>query len=153
MRLNRIIVPTDFSEVAANALTEARALASESGAPLVLVHVWDRAAMTLNLPYLRTAQEENLALVNSLEEGLQRSLDEQASVVFEGIPVSTKLLHDASTARALATFAEPDDVIVISTHGRSGVVRFVVGSVTEKLIRLARCRVLTVPPTPEEEAA
>ncbi|MBX3272605.1 MAG: universal stress protein [Sandaracinaceae bacterium] len=143
--MTRVIAPTDFSEPSRAGLIAAREHAAPLGAPVVLVHVWDRAALELHDPLLRSVAAENTSLVESIEAGLRDQLDVIVGELFEGLEVETKILHDRSPARAITGLAEPDDVIVIATHGRTGLTRFLIGSVAEKVVRLARCPVLVVP--------
>lgn len=143
--MTRVIAPTDFSEASRVGLRAAREHAAKLGAEVVLVHAWDRTALELHDPLLRTVEAENASLVQSIEAGFQGQLDAIVKDLFEGLEVETKILHDRSPARALAELAQPDDVIVISTHGRTGITRFLIGSVAEKVVRLAHCPVLVVP--------
>ncbi len=144
--MTRVIAPTDFSEAALNGVRAARRYAERLGLPLVLVHVWDRSALTLYAPYLRSVQAENVAMMNEIEQHMEEQLAALAAQELDGLSdVQPKVLHDSSPARALAEFAEPDDVVVISTHGRTGLYRMLIGSVAEKVVRLAPCPVLTVP--------
>jgi len=148
----RVLAPTDFSDAALAGLRAARAHAEALGLPVVIVHAWDRAALTLYAPYLKTVQAENVAMMNDVEKELAAKIAQVKADVFDGFDaVSTEILHDASPARAIADFAAPDDVIVLSTHGRTGLRRALLGSVTEKVVRLAPCPVLTVPVSDESE--
>ena len=140
------------ANAAASGVRAARLHAERLGLPLVLVHVWDRSALTLYAPYLRSVQAENVAMMNEIEESMQEQLSRLVATELEGLEdVEAKVLHDSSPARALADFVEPDDVIVISTHGRTGLSRMLIGSVAEKVVRLAPCPVLTVPARPEPD--
>jgi len=148
--MTRVIAPTDFSDAAHLGVRAARTYAERLGAPLLLVHVWDRAALTLDAPYLRSVQAENVAMMNTIEKDVQEKLSAVGAEALDGMEDwQSKILHDASPARALADLAEPDDLIVLSTHGRTGLSRVLIGSVAEKVVRLAPCPVLTVPSRPE----
>lgn len=144
--MTRVIAPTDFSEASRVGLRAARAHAGRIGATVVMVHVWDRDALTFHSAALRSVEAENQMLIRSIEDQLQERLDAASAELFDGFEgVESRTLHDGSPARAIAEFAEPDDIIVLATHGRTGFKRVLIGSVAEKLVRLAPCPVLTIP--------
>lgn len=139
----RILHPTDFSAASTPAFRRAVALAKACRAPLVLVHV-----MTPPSPFIgegtppqtytdllvvaRRVARRRLAavLARARREGVR------AQVVFaEGLPAD-EILRAARRARA--------DLIVLGTHGRTGVSRLFMGSVAERVVRESRCAVLTV---------
>ncbi len=143
----KLLVPTDFSEAAALGVRAAGELAAQLGASVTLVHAWNPEAVgappaTLGWSH---AQQENL--LAEVRAHLTARLDDEREHLPEGLAIDAILLEDASAARAITDFAERHgyDLIVISTHGRTGVGRFLLGSVTEKVVRLSRTRVLTVP--------
>ncbi|MCA9608676.1 MAG: universal stress protein [Myxococcales bacterium] len=144
--MTRVIAPTDFSESSRVGLAAARQHAAAIGASVVVVHVWDKAALELHDPLLRSVEAENQSLVQSIEKNLDEQLAAIIGETFAGFDaVETKILHDQSPARAITKLAAADDVIVVATHGRTGLTRFLIGSVAEKVVRLARCPVLVVP--------
>jgi len=146
MSSSRILAPTDFSDASLVGVRAARAHAEALGRPLVLLHVWDRSALSIYAPYLETVQAENVAMMNDIEKDIAAKLADLKEAELDGLEdVSIEILHDSSAARAITDFAEPDDLIVVATHGRTGLRRVILGSVTEKLVRLAECPVLTVP--------
>jgi nucleotide-binding universal stress UspA family protein len=139
LEVREILFPTDFSDVARQAGQTAAELARHFGARLHVLHVVGPASDPAPAPSaLRDA-------VEALGAGL-RSVEATAS---------------GSAAREIVAYAAPHgiDLIVIGTHGRTGVSRALLGSVAEAVIRRATCRVLTVParleaaivtPTPPE---
>jgi nucleotide-binding universal stress UspA family protein len=132
MSFRRIVFATDFSPAVREAEALARALARQARATLHLVHV-----LPLASPPGEAAQR--LATIEgALGPGLQ------------GV---TALLF-GSAARAIVTYARDQgaDLIVVGTHGRTGVSRVLMGSVAEAVARLAPCPVLTVPAPPESSA-
>ena len=144
--MTRVIASTDFSEASLIGVRAARDHAQRLGATLVLVHVWDRGALALHSPYLKSVQAENVAMMNEIEESLAKELEGVRHELLEGVVgVSTSILDDRNPARGITRFAKPEDVIVIATHGRTGFSRALLGSVAEKVVRLAPCQVLTVP--------
>ena len=139
----KILHPTDFSECAAQAQTTAVDLAGKLGAEIVLLQVLVETPLygesVLNMPKVqsvydaqrRWAEETLEARVGDLRQrGMKASWRVQVGVPFEEIvKVATE---------------EPADMIVMGTHGRSGLNRVLLGSVAERVIRLAPCPVLTV---------
>jgi universal stress protein A len=143
-RITRILVPTDFSDTADAALDYAFGLAERFGASIQLLHVLDdpfvfegmsAEAYIAEAPALRTAM---------LEDARQR-LRHRAVPRDGGVPVETEVLFGHG-ARTIAEYAAERDVdlIVMGTHGRTGFAHLMVGSVAERLVRIAPCPVLTV---------
>jgi nucleotide-binding universal stress UspA family protein len=139
----RILHPTDFSRASSPALRRAVALARACRAPLVLLHV-----MTPPSPFIsadvppssyadllilaRRSAKRRLAAVLGR---VRRTGVRVRSIFTEGLPAD-EILRAARRARA--------DLIVMGTHGRTGVSRVFMGSVAERVVRESRCPVLTV---------
>lgn len=137
---NKIFVPLDGSLLAELALPHAVELAKRMALELVLLRVYDPLSYG-HLPRLDLIAEElREEAKNYLEEKARRLRDqgiERASpLVLEGYP-SAQIVDLAR--------AEPEGLLVISTHGRSGISRWLLGSVTERVIRHARGPLLVVP--------
>lgn len=141
--LDRILCPTDFSDFSAAAVSYATALAATYRATVRLLHV--ATPFPVVAPYLDTPGDPRL--FEAQRELVDRSLAaEAARVSAAGVPVTVEQ-RAGSAVREILDAAEDfrADVIVLGTHGRGGFERLVLGSVAEKLLRLARCAVLTVP--------
>lgn len=125
MKMKEILVPIDFSAVSEAAVKVATAMARETGARLHLVHVVPPATD----PSLGSEQ-----------------LTRFGRLFGHGLVVEIALLSGRA-AREIAKYARDKgiDLIVISTHGRTGVSRALLGSVAEGVVRLSPCFVLTVP--------
>ena len=142
MKLNRIVVATDFSEVSLRALEAAFSLGLENNATVYLVHVLENptgvdpivgwVAPSLAEPYGEAMDR----LATLIPENRQKNVTIEC-VVETGIP-----------AKVIAHFAwkKGADMIVVGTHGRTGLVRVLMGSTAEKLLREAPCQVLVVKP-------
>jgi len=135
MQIKRILVPIDFSDDSLNALAYARDLATQLGAELLLLHVIEpihfitESDVYTQQRHLSTAQLECIAV--ELRAQGQRF----RTMVRGGIP--SKVVSDtAKRARA--------GLIVMGTHGRTGLAHAVIGSIAEKVVRTASCPVLTV---------
>jgi nucleotide-binding universal stress UspA family protein len=129
-----ILVPTDGSACAESAIEHAEALASRSGATVHVLAVIDPGTLD-NAPHLERARDDNEARVTSRCEDLRRSGVDATSVVRTGGP-HREILDYAAEAAV--------DLVVMGTHGRTGLERYVLGSVTEKVVRLSETPVMTV---------
>jgi nucleotide-binding universal stress UspA family protein len=133
MRLTEILFPTDFSPASEAAGGIARAMALEAGARLHLLHV---------VPPVTDP---------SLSAG---SLTQAAKSLGDGLRVETALLSGRA-GRNIVDYAREKriDLIVLGTHGRTGISHAILGSVAETVVRLAPCLVLTVPAAVLEPAS
>jgi len=139
--LERILVPTDFSECAERARSYACELARRFGAELHLLHV----VPPVSLPgYVGPVPDELLQPEEGARQELEKWNDpafEHAKGVVRSVTTGTPFVEIVRHARDQAV-----DLIVIGTHGRSGLTHMLLGSVTEKVVRKAPCPVLTVRP-------
>jgi nucleotide-binding universal stress UspA family protein len=152
MELRNIITGTDFSEASLEAVRVAGRIADGSGASLTLAHVIARApevpaatplaiAGSVDLVTLAAAQDRRLL------EGAERHLAERRHTVLAGLPdVQTRMLFHSSVAAGLLDLSDAEDVdlLVVGSHGRTGLDRILLGSVAERVVRHASCPVLTV---------
>lgn len=151
MTPHHLLVPVDFSDDADQALAYAIELAQNLRARITLVHVihltplamGDIGATTL-VPYLedmeRTAQE----YIQAALERVHRAGLEGDSVLVQGLPFQAII----ETARD-----QNVDLVVMGTHGRTGLTHVLMGSVAEKVVRLAPCPVLVTRGTSDTPAA
>jgi nucleotide-binding universal stress UspA family protein len=144
--IRTILYPTDFSPHAACAFPMAFALARDYGARLIIAHVFHSPA---------PAHSEMAALhppPAELAEELKARLQE-IRPPDPAVPVEPRVC-EGDPAREIIALARRTcaDVIVMGTHGRTGLTRVLMGSVTEDLLRHAPCPVLTLK-TPFPEAA
>jgi nucleotide-binding universal stress UspA family protein len=141
-----ILVPLDFSDPANQALEYAMQLARQLQARLTLLHV-------THLPPL--ADVDITAYMAQVEASAQQALEaclQRAQQ--DGLPVQSLLVQGVPW-RAIVDQAKTiqADLIVMSTHGRTGVQHFLLGSVAEKVVRLAPCPVLVTRPSAQATAA
>lgn len=146
MKLNHILLPTDLSEEACRAFGPVAELARDSGAKVTLVHVV--RILVTTPPGAMFAGPLTIGDPRQEKEDAEKALKEQAKALGEGIEVQCEVLLDESVGRAVVEFAEQNDVdvIAVSTHGRSGLRRVVLGSVAEDVLRRAHLPVLAFPP-------
>jgi len=144
----RILVAVDGSANAANALQHAAELASGLAASLRLIHVVDMGLM----PYGPELGLDIDALLESRYAAAEKLLaDARDSVQQTGLEVETRLVDTAlPTVHVATTIAEDAvsakaDLVVLGTHGRRGVERWLLGSVAEGVARRSTVPVLLVP--------
>ena len=145
IRLQKILLPTDFSNYSAAATKYACELATKFDAELHLLHtleirtdVTPDFAMGLTLP--RYINESKAAV----EKSLTGVLDPQWSA---GRKVVHAILEGSPKVEIIRYARQQDiDLIVLSTHGRTGLAHVIMGSVAESVVRTAPCPVLTVRP-------
>lgn len=142
IQFRRIVCPTDFSPTAQHALDHAATMARSFGAELVILHVVPELnypirglGMAQAFPHLReelhTRAKEHLQEVQAaLGKDLKSSID-----LRDGVP------HDAILDCAKEKQA---DLIVMGTHGHTGLKHALLGSSAERVVRTAHCPVLTV---------
>lgn len=152
---DRIVVPYDGSELAAEAFPIAIAFAKTLGCGVHIVRAISPAAYapfptTMEPMASATVYESILATVE--EEG-NRSLAEAASE-FSGAGINvTQALVNGAPADAIERETQPGDLIVMTSHGRSGMGRWLLGSVAEKLVRQGPTPVVLVPSSARAGAA
>jgi len=138
---NRILVATDFGEASERALELALELAARFDSELTLVHIWEFPSFEYldGLPTPNEFAEHVAEAARARMDATIRTIEPRhanvRSIVKMGI-VWLALLHAAEEAKS--------DLIVLGTHGRRGIKRAILGSVAEKLVRLAHVPVLTV---------
>lgn len=144
MNWKKILVPTDFSHLSDQAVGIATALARESGGTVILLHVEEA-------PVAYGAGEMYYGIAEPDTEALRRMLQEIH--LPEGVAVERHLTA-GEPAGAIVRFAEENgvDLVVMSTHGRTGIVRLLMGSVAEEVVRRAKCLVLTLKPRADQSS-
>ena len=136
MRFQKILFPTDFSHTGDAALEMATALARDTGATLYIVHVQEP-------PAFYGGGEMYYGMLDPTASELIKLL-EDVKPVDPSVPFEHRMLT-GDPAGALVDFAKEEhmDLIVLGTHGRSGLSRLLMGSVAEAVVRRAECPVLT----------
>ena len=142
--VTRVLVPTDFSATADAALEYAYLVAERFGASIQLLHVLDDPFVAEGLAaeaYIAEAPALRTAMLRDAQSRLLHRATEQ----HPGIPVDREVLF-GSGAKTIAEYAKQReaDLIVMGTHGRTGVAHLLLGSVAERMVRIASCPVLTV---------
>lgn len=143
---NKILVPVDFSDSSAEALKYARMLAEKLGSQLDVLHAYD--VPTFIPPHVVVMMGEvDAPLTEHAERHATEQLDE--FLARHGIPkdaaVGRKILMGPPAMTVLEAAEDGQyDLVVMGTHGRTGLPRLVMGSTAEKVVRGCPCPVLTV---------
>lgn len=147
--IKNIIVPTDFSKLSYSAFDYARDLAEQFGAKVHLVYVLEKTPPFLAMRSLDVSEEE---IMKTMEEEAKKQLNNAASklrdesnieiiqVCRKGIDYEEIVKYSKEIENAL---------IIIATHGRTGILHTLLGSVAEKVIRYAKCPILVITPIEE----
>lgn len=141
-QFQRIVCPTDFSPTATHAVTMAASMASSFGAELVLLHVIPEfeypirgLGMASSFPHLR----------EELHTRARERLEETKTSLGPNLKVRTEVRDGDPYEQILACArADKADLIVLGTHGHTGIRHALLGSTAERVVRLAECPVLTV---------
>jgi nucleotide-binding universal stress UspA family protein len=143
--IKKILAPIDFSAYSRHAFEIAWSLARDYGGSLVLLHVVPPPLITPESGYV-------LSTLDDTDEALKKL--RQMQCAGPAVPVEcVGRVGDAATEILDLARAAHCDLIVIGTHGRTGLRRLLMGSVAEQILRNAPCPVLTVRGTAEAPAA
>jgi nucleotide-binding universal stress UspA family protein len=143
---NRVVVPLDGSPLAEQALARGIDLANMLRVPMLLVRVVDVTMLDRYGAYGLAAE---YTAVGALAAEEQKAADEYLADIVARVqrdleqPVAVRVVTGAA-ARAIVEAATPDDVIVMASHGRTGVKRWFLGSVAEDVMRRAESPVLLI---------
>jgi len=144
----KILVPTDFSKYADAALEKAVDIASRSDTPIYLLHVIDEQIQQCAVDYclsgelVKRFEKES---VRSSRDRLKKEAEaiikmKKVKVIFDvkkGVP-SEAILSEQKTKKI--------DLIVIASHGKTGILKHLMGSVADKVVKGSKCPVLVVKP-------
>jgi nucleotide-binding universal stress UspA family protein len=142
--IKKILHATDFSKASARALQEAIKLAKDNGAQLLVVHVIEPT------PYVAGGEFGGAEIYTKLEDMARHNAQSSMSKLMQRLKKS-KIKAESLLLRGLsheqivkAAKNKRADMIIIGTHGRTGLSKLFMGSVAGKVIALANCPVMTV---------
>jgi nucleotide-binding universal stress UspA family protein len=142
--LRRILAPVDFSAPSRFAAAHARELAAAAGAILELFHVLPD--LEVPLPMNPAGFGAAATVVSALEPAAQSALEELAGASGPAVAIETAVWHGPPAATILNRAAETRaELVVLATEGHTGLDRLLLGSVAERVARLASCPVLVIP--------
>jgi nucleotide-binding universal stress UspA family protein len=143
MSFKRILCPTDFSPGSEHAVNYATSLAKRHGSELIFLHSWflPASAYSLEYPFPPEVSEQIISDAKQrlgvvIDNARKAGVDRVSGEVVSGVPwIEITQMVDSRGV----------DLCVIGTHGRTGIKRVLLGSVAEKVVRHARCSVITIP--------
>ncbi len=147
-RFKTILVTTDFSELGDRAIAHAFRIAADNGGAVVLCHVLETVVTPSPLyaqyyPAELISPEVRARAEQEATQGLLERIPKEPPLA--NVPHSVRLIH-GSPAREIVYLGKnvQADLIVISTHGRTGLKHWLLGSTAEQVIRYAHCAVMVV---------
>jgi universal stress protein A len=146
IKITKVLFPTDLSETAAEAQLYACALAEQFGAELHVLSVMQDVALMSpdpNIPWVIPASS-----LDEVRESLETTLANVPDATWSAGRLVQRVIRMGTPYVEITRYAEEQeiDVIVIGTHGRTGLTHLLLGSTAEKIVRKAPCPVLTVHP-------
>lgn len=142
--IKHLLVSTDFSKAAERALPYGASLAKEYGAELHVVHVVEDSLYYAQFAY-DGAPFDPTVLIEGLIEDRKKKLTEALKQLPGDVKVRSHLRRGVVASEIIACAKEIDaDLVVIATHGRTGLSHLLFGSVAERVVRECPCPVLTV---------
>lgn len=146
LTIGRILAPVDFSDPSPPALRYARLLGEATGAEVILLYVIEPVAYPAELGVVVNLEAD-------LAERAQGELDKLRERHFAGFPrTRTLVCHGVADQEIIETAKrEGAGMIVLGTHGFSGLKHLLLGSTAERVVRGASCPVLTVRHHPQEQ--
>lgn len=143
MHLNNILIPVDFSDHSKIALSHASEIAQSYKAQLQILHIIEE---TMHPAFSLSGKSSIFDLIPGIEDDCRKRTEK---MVNETVPSQVKYdvhIKGGSAASDIIRFAKESstDLIVIATHGLTGLEHMLLGSVTEKVVRMAHCPVFTV---------
>ncbi|AEH44934.1 UspA domain-containing protein [Thermodesulfatator indicus DSM 15286] len=142
--IKSILFPTDFTEASLKVIPYAKYLTEKFGAKLTVLFVVEELSKYANF-YVPHSALDNLE--QELMEHAQKKLTSFIEEHFEDFPVEP-LVRRGEIAEEIAKVAEEKEtgLILMATHGRKGLEKILIGSVTERVIKIAPCPVMTINP-------
>ena len=143
MSISKVLVPTDFTEASQHAIVQAMKILDPRSLQVDVIHILDVTGMVgIYGDAIVTVVENQI----SVRDAIARDLDYFAKKISEAYPVQVNtFIREGSPSEEICQHAKDRsiDLIVMATHGRQGLPRFFLGSVTERVIRLSDIPVLT----------
>ncbi|MCE9572972.1 MAG: universal stress protein [Deltaproteobacteria bacterium] len=147
--IHKILVATDFSEHADHAIAHAAEVSAKFAAPLLVLHVASSPVVPVPDGFVIVPPSALADLQIAVTEGLERAVARAHNA--GAVEVTSAHAEGAAWEQIVETAREQGcDLIVVGTHGRSGLSRVLLGSTAERVVRKAGCAVLVVGPRAEK---
>jgi len=148
VQFKNILVPIDLSECSDSAITYALHLAEVTGASIKVIHILrlDMYAQDLPAGALELVIEQTEKALKKRVTKVKTAFEKKKNT--SSIKLTNEVIHGMSEAVTISRYAEKNktDLIILHTHGRSGITRFLLGSVTERVLSHSKCSVLAIRP-------
>lgn len=144
---NKIIVPLDGSKWSESAIPRATEIARLYDAELILLHIYQGSADQYTADFALAGQQQ--IADQQFQQVREQLISLRNRLRMEGLNVREQVIRGRDPAQTICDFAHQEEgisMIVMSTHGRTGLARWLVGSVAQQVIRHARCSVTLVNP-------
>ena len=143
MQVNNILVPVDFSNHSQKALSYASEIAQSYNAQLQVLHIIEE---TMHPAFSVTGKSSIFDLVPGIKDDSRKRIEKMIKEFVSDKVKSKVFVQGGRAANDIIKFAKENstDLIVIATHGLTGLEHMLLGSVTEKVVRMAHCPVFTV---------
>lgn len=144
----KILCPVDFSKFTEEVIVYAADIAKQYGAELHVLHVIPN--LTYFTPYESFLTPENLVAV---EKNIQNEVERDFGKILKHVDMEIKKVVKTGVAFVeIIEYAKSEgiDLIVMGTHGRSGIEHILIGNVAEKVVRKSPCPVMTIRPKGKE---
>jgi universal stress protein A len=140
-QFNKILVPTDFSEISNRAFLAAVDLARQLGASVHAIHI-----VQIHPENIPESGKVDMDEIEATEErNANEKLDQLIQQNAEGVEVSRVIVHGNPVKQITKVVKESNaDLIVMGTHGRTGVAHLIMGSVAESVLRSAEVPVMCI---------
>lgn len=146
--MKKILVPTDFSKTATNALDEAVNIAKRTNADIVLLHIIEEGSTDsfhVTGEYVTDDPQEQIFMLKLIKNSMSKLDDIIANPDYKGVSFYTELRMGNPFHGITQIINDHDvDMVVMGTTGSSGIAELLVGSNAEKIVRHAKCPVLTI---------
>lgn len=147
-QLQKILVPTDFSEGSRAAMTYACMLAKKMNGTLTVLYVLESPYHLTTDVILAGPENKNMSVLEYIRKDAEKQLSKFTAPFIQDYPALsiTKEIEVGSSSEQILKLAQEKkiDLVVMSTHGRTGVAHAIMGSVAEKVVRQSTCPVLTI---------
>ncbi|MCB1044116.1 MAG: universal stress protein [Acidobacteria bacterium] len=148
-KIKRLVYPTCFTSESQEAERYAIWLAQQSDAEILLLHVFDHSALEIPAPYFMLPSAEHWVQHRMTEvmQRVQQELEQLGTRIKNEVSCNWAMI-EGKPGPEIVTYAHDHqaDMIVMGTHGYTGLDRLVLGSVAEYVVRHADCPVLTIKP-------
>jgi universal stress protein A len=144
-----IVVPTDFSKLSLSSIEYAEELARKYDSDIHIIYVLEKTPPFLAMRSLDITEDE---IMTNLEEQALNELNKVKNYFSKDLKSVETVLRKGLDHEEIVDYANEleEGIIVIATHGRTGLMHTLLGSVAQKVIRYARCPVLVITPETDE---